>query len=84
MFTKIGKYFLRVLVGLDQLFNTILLGGSPDHTISGRVGHKAFTTKKWYWLALQGIINKIFFFQDNHCYRSIEWDEVDKNKPYKY
>ena len=55
---SIALYFFRILVGMDQLGNTIFLGGSPDHTISGRVGYKAFKTKKWYWLVLQFIINK--------------------------
>ena len=33
----IFKYFLNVLIGVDQLGNTIL-GGDPDETISSRLG----------------------------------------------
>jgi hypothetical protein len=33
----IGKYLLNILIGIDQLGNTIL-GGDPDETISSRLG----------------------------------------------
>ena len=33
----VGVYLLNILIWLDQGFNT-LLGGDPDHTVSGRVG----------------------------------------------
>lgn len=69
-------YYLRLLIALDQLFNVLILNGSEDHTISGRVGYKAHTTKKKRWLFLQKVIDAVFFFDKNHCYNSIEWDEV--------
>ncbi|GEK08949.1 PH domain-containing protein [Pseudoalteromonas peptidolytica] len=69
-------YLLRVLIAIDQLANVVFLNGSEDHTISGRVGHKAKTTNKWYWLALEKFINILFFFDKNHCRRSIERDEL--------
>ena len=34
--TYIGTYLLNILIWIDQGFNTVL-GGDPDHTISGRV-----------------------------------------------
>ena len=33
----IGKYIVNILIGIDQLGNTIL-GGDPDETISSRLG----------------------------------------------
>lgn len=33
----IGRYLINILISLDQLGNTILLG-SPDETISSRIG----------------------------------------------
>ena len=71
-------YILRLVISLDQFFNVLILNGNEDHTISGRVGYRAHITNKWYWLALQKIINTIFFFDKNHCYKSIEWDRVKK------
>ena len=70
------SYWLRLLVSIDQFFNVLLLNGSEDHTISGRVGYKAMTTKKRRWLILEKIINTLFWSQPNHCRRNIEYDEV--------
>jgi hypothetical protein len=70
------SYFLRLLIVVDAFFNVLLLNGSEDHTISGRVGYKAHKTKKRRWLLAEKIINTLFFFDNNHCYNSIEWDEV--------
>jgi len=70
------SYVFRLLIAIDQLFNT-LLGGRPDHTISGRVGYHAQLNKTWaIWLEI--VINSIFFWDDDHCQSSIEWDEVKK------
>ncbi|TMO97538.1 hypothetical protein [Pseudoalteromonas ruthenica] len=76
MSKKQRSYWLRLLIAIDQLFNVLLLNGDEDHTISGRVGYKAMQTNKWYWLALEKVINAIFFFDKDHCRSSIEWDEV--------
>lgn len=40
---KIGKYILNILISLDQLGNSILLG-DPDETISSRIGR---IKRKW-------------------------------------
>lgn len=68
------KYILSVLVGVDQLVNAILFG-SNDHTISGRVGYNSLLGKRWAIYA-EVIIDTLFFFDERHCYNSIEWDEV--------
>jgi hypothetical protein len=70
------NYVLRVLIALDQLANVVLLNGHEDHTISGRVGYKAYKTKRWYWKLAEKLINTMFWFDKNHCYNSIEWDRV--------
>ena len=70
------SYILRLLIAIDQVFNVLLLNGSEDHTISGRVGYKAMVTKKKRWLFLEKVINTIFFFDKDHCRNSIEHDEV--------
>lgn len=75
---KLGKYLFNILIALDQLGNVLFLNGSPDHTISGRVGYKSFTTGKWYWKTAEKVINTLFWFDKDHCYNSIEWDEVGK------
>lgn len=73
-----NAYFLRILKAIDQLANTIF-GGSEDELISSRLG-KAWRgdygkvvrklTQPFRWL-----VNKIFFWQKDHCRESIEEDE---------
>lgn len=67
---------LRLLITIDAFFNVLLLNGSEDHTISGLVGYRAYTTGKKRWLWAEKCINTLFFFDENHCFNSIEWDEV--------
>ena len=70
------SYLLRLLIALDQLFNVLLLNGSEDHTISGKGGYRALHSNKKRWKIAEKIINTIFFFDKEHCYNSIEWDEI--------
>jgi len=73
---KPKPYYFRLLLAIDQLFNVLLLNGNEDQTISGHVGYKAIETNKWYWLTAEKIINTLFFFDKDHCFTSIEWDEI--------
>lgn len=73
---KVKSYLFRIMIAIDQLGNVLLLNGSEDQTISGHVGYKAYITHRKRWLILQYIINKMFWFDVEHCYKSIEWDEV--------
>ena len=59
------KYTINILVSIDQFGNT-LLGGSPDETISSRVG------RNYQGSIFQKTINKIFFWQKDHCSEAIE------------
>ena len=51
----VGHYTMNVLIGVDQLGNTIL-AGAPDETISARAGRNA---KKKGWRVLAKALNKI-------------------------
>jgi len=77
MSLKARSYILRLMISVDQFFNVLLLNGSEDHTISGRVGYKALTTRKKCWLYAEKIINALFWFDKNHCRESIEYDEIE-------
>ena len=63
-------YFLRILISIDQLANTIL-GGNEDETISSRAAKSKLSGKKW-GCVLCKLLNKI---DKNHCEKSIEMDE---------
>ena len=67
---------LRLLITVDAFFNVLLLNGSEDHTISGRVGYKSLTTRKRKWIYAEKFIDALFFFDANHCFNSIEYDEI--------
>lgn len=66
------RYFKNILIGLDQ-FGNVVLGGSPDETISSRVWRRrrdSFIAKIAVniidWVALK------VFGQENHCRLSLE------------
>jgi hypothetical protein len=73
----IRDWFIGILYSIDQLANKATLG-SPDHTISGRVGYSGIKGRISA-LVFEVYINAMFFWQDNHCRNAIEYDEV---KPY--
>ena len=77
---KVGRYFLNIALGLDQLGNTFW-GGSPDETISSRLGRIKEAnggtipmTRPWA-RALSWCLDKI---QKDHCEQSIEHDELQQ------
>lgn len=58
------KYHTKIALGFDQFANTIL-GGWPDETLSSRAWRKRET--KVFWRIMRFIIDRIFFWQKNHC-----------------
>lgn len=72
-FPAIGRYFKRVLLGIDQLGNT-LLGGYPDETISARAGRNA---DKRGWRVLAAALNKI---DKNHVYDAIRSEQTGRQQ----
>lgn len=66
------NYFKNILIGFDQLANTIL-AGDPDETISSRIGkrvrsNQATMAERWVAYLLDCI-------DPDHCQDSIEEDE---------
>ena len=64
-FKAVGRYVRGVLLGIDQLGNTII-GGAPDETISARTGRNK---KKKGWRVLAWALNKI---DPNHVEDAIQ------------
>ena len=73
---KIKLWFWNLFIALDQFLNAFL-GGYPDETFSSRTYRKALAGQ-WFWLFLAGVINLIFFCQENHCRASYQ-EELAKN-----
>ena len=55
-------YLSRIGSSSSQMFNAVFLLGHPNESISGR-------SYRENW-KLQHVINKIFFWQENHCLQS--------------
>lgn len=65
------EYFVRIAAWLSQGINCVVLGGSPDQTVSAR----AYVLKDMQgWSTVYWLLNKIFFFQKDHCRSSHEAD----------
>jgi len=67
------KYFLNLLISLDQLANT-LLGGDPDETMSSRMGKRIASGN---CLGCYYVCRALHWVDKDHCHRSIEADEGD-------
>ena len=57
---------LQFLIALDQVLNTLIGKGWADETLSARAYRCRNKTKAWNWA--YRTIDKIFFWQDDHCY----------------
>jgi hypothetical protein len=83
----IGKYLLNILIGIDQLGNTIL-GGDPDETISSRLGKlkvKHGGSIPWYRPLSKIVDWGLDKIDPHHSIDAIEEDEgnnaiLDKDK----
>ncbi|MGH7395266.1 MAG: hypothetical protein ACREJF_06680, partial [Candidatus Methylomirabilales bacterium] len=62
---RFPKYLKNVLLGLDQLGNT-LIGGSPDETISSWSGR----SESWIARKLEALLGKV---EKEHSVRSLEY-----------
>lgn len=71
----------QVLIALDQLVNT-LFNGYADETISARAYRQQL--KKPHWKIARKIIDCIFFFQKDHCYKAFLSEKSRKHLPSNY
>lgn len=76
---KLKRYCKSVLVSIDQLINAVL-GGYPDETFSSRVYRKSVARQK-FWEVLHWIIDKMFFWEENHCYNAYKNELSGKYSP---
>lgn len=64
----IKRYILNNAIALDQMFN-VLLGGSPDETLSSRA-YRTEQQNKIFGRFFRPVIDSVFFFDPLHCYTS--------------
>ena len=63
------RYFLHVLIALDQFLNAVT-GGFADETLSSRIYREARTGRRG-WVVAEKCVNRLFFWQDEHCRRAL-------------
>ena len=73
--------FRNFLLAIDYVGNT-LLGGSPGETISARAWRNRNKSRFW-GLARKGI-DRLFFFDGNHCEESFQSILDRKHLPAEY
>lgn len=79
---KLREYFWNILIGLDQLCN-VLLAGFPDETFSARAYRKA-RAGQWFWRALRWLIDKVFFWDADHCLSSYQREMERGHSPKEF
>ena len=62
---KVKDYILNLLIAFDQFINVLFLG-QPDETISSRAWRCKDANS--FWKLMQKFIDKVFFWQKDHCY----------------
>lgn len=60
------EYIKNILIGIDQLINTIIKG-DPDETISSRAW-RSYADGSLKWPKI--LIDFIFFWEKDHCYNA--------------
>lgn len=74
----LSKYLKSVLIGLDQ-FGGTLIYGTEDWCISSMAYAHSLDGKNIWFMML---INKLFFFDKDHCKRSYEMELAEFNEHY--
>jgi hypothetical protein len=75
------KYLKNILIGLDQTLNSVI-GGQPDETISAKCWRMRGKSKGW--AAARYMVDKLFWFDDNHCRESYETEKNKMQLPEEY
>jgi hypothetical protein len=76
----VGIYLKNIYIALSQFGNTIL-AGYPDESLSARSYRKR---EKKYWATAYKYINKLFFWQNDHCYQSYLSELKFRHLPTEY
>lgn len=72
-------YLTRLLIALDQLFNTIF-GGYPDETFSARCYRLGFLENEKKWFIAMRVVNTMFFSK-THCKEAYENEQLHYQSP---
>ena len=68
----------QFLIAIDQLLNT-LIGGYADETLSSHAYRMELQGKPWG--CLRRVIDRVFFWQQQHCFQSYLSEKYRKQLP---
>ena len=71
----------QIALGFDQLANT-LIGGMADETLSARAYRNKNKSKNWK--VFHDFVNRLFFWQADHCYESYLSERARNQLPAEY
>jgi hypothetical protein len=60
------RWLFKLATLCSQAFNALVLGGSPDESVSGRAHREGWRLEWW--------IDRLFFWEPHHCRRAHESD----------
>jgi len=66
--------WLRISQWLSQGVNVLLFNGSPDETLSGRSWRQGVLLGNARWARAARIIDRLFWFDPDHCRKSHQAD----------
>lgn len=69
--SKVFGQLVRIAAWLSQGINVLFLYGHQDQTVSSRLYSNR---NKKYWNAARKTVNFVFFWQEDHCYKSYKAD----------
>lgn len=78
---KKPNYITCLFIVFSQTINTAFFLGYPDEMLSARCERNH---NKPFWNKLRIILNNIFFWQDDHCKETFEWELSKKDMPDDY
>ena len=79
---EVAAYAKSVGIAADQLINAVL-GGWPDETFSARAYRIGVLDGRKGWRRVVWFINKLFFWQRNHCRGAYAKERERKYRPTK-
>lgn len=69
----------QVLIAIDQLLNVVVCNGYADETMSAHCYRMELEGKPWGFM--RPVIDRIMFFQPNHCREAYESEVLRLQSP---
>ena len=75
------SYITSLFVLLSQSVNVIFFKGYPDEMLSARCYRQQ---SDLVWAKRKNFLDKLFYWQPEHCKQCFEWEEARVDSPQEY